>query len=260
MSRSVGVVVPAYRPAVSVLTQYLEELDTALNPETIRVELDTPTSATLDALSETSATINTVDHRRGKGAAITAGFEALETDVLVFVDADGSTPVESVTDVVDAVRSGSGDLAVGSRRHPEATVRSHQTVLRQHLGDVFAWLARRLLDVQLRDYQCGAKAMTRETWLAIREQLYEPGFAWDVEVVSMAGALGFDIEEVPVIWVDHPDSTVTTSNAVPELLRALIRARRRSRDIAGQTTETDRPERQDTRYDSGTIPLVERVE
>ncbi|MDZ7850868.1 MAG: glycosyltransferase [Halodesulfurarchaeum sp.] len=259
MTRSVGIVVPAYRPDVSVLVEYLVDVERELEPETLRVELDAPTDETLEALRETSATINAVDHRRGKGAAITAGFEALSTDVLAFADADGSTPAESIRAVVDAVETGNSDVAVGSRRHPDADVRSHQTVLRQHLGDAFAWIARRFLGPKLRDYQCGAKAMTRETWLAIREHLYEPGFAWDVEVIAMADAFGFEITEVPVIWIDHPDSTVTTTSAVPELLWALFSARNRAKMLmrgqlhgtgSGGETTTPNDER----------PLVEREE
>jgi glycosyltransferase involved in cell wall biosynthesis len=257
MTRTVGVVVPAYRPDVSVLARYVEALQAELDPETIRIELDAAdesvVEATREALARTQATVNAVARRRGKGAAITAGFEALDTDVLAFADADGSTPAESIGDVVAAVSAGETDVAVGSRRHPEAEVRSHQTILRQHLGDAFAWIARRLLPIGLRDYQCGAKAMTRATWTGIREHLYEPGFAWDVEVIAMAHALGFDVSEVPVVWIDHPDSTVATTNAVPELFRALLRARRRASMLKrGPVSGREfRPERDDR-------PLVRR--
>lgn len=253
MSRTVGVVVPAYRPDVDELTRYLGALDDEIEPAEIRVELDAPADATVAALSDSPATINAVETRRGKGAAITAGFEALGTDILAFADADGSTPAESMGAVVDAVRTGRSDLAVGSRRHPKAQVRSHQTVLRQHLGDVFAWLARRFLSVHLRDYQCGAKAMTRETWLGIRRDLYEPGFAWDIELVGMAHARGYDVTEVPIIWEDHPESTVRTTSAVPELLRALFSVRRRTRDLVGQDQESN-----SIAHRPDTTPLVDR--
>lgn len=246
MSRSLGVVVPAYQPDVEALIPYISDLEAELEPETLRVELDAPQAETLAALEATGATINAVDARRGKGAAITAGFDALETDVLAFVDADGSTPAKSVADVVAPVIQERTDLAVGSRRHPDADVRSHQTILRQHLGDVFAWLGRRFLTVQLRDYQCGAKAMSREAWQSIRPSISEPGFAWDVEVLGVAGALGHSITEVPVVWKDHPDSTVETSRAVPELLRALFDVRRRIRkggsEIADPADTKHRPE------------------
>lgn len=253
MSRTLGVVVPAYQPDVEALVSYISDLLAELEPETLRVELDAPQDKTLAALEATDATINAVDVRRGKGAAITAGFDALETDVLAFADADGSTPATSVADVVAPVLDGATDLAVGSRRHPDATVRSHQTILRQHLGDVFAWLGRRFLPVELRDYQCGAKAIGRETWQSIRPSISERGFAWDVEVLGVAAALGHSITEVPVIWEDHPDSTVETTRAVPELLRALFDVRRR---IKAGENELTTPANTKSRPDGD--PLVER--
>ncbi|MFW5919429.1 MAG: glycosyltransferase [Halanaeroarchaeum sp.] len=232
MSPSVGIVVPAYRPDVDALVRYLGALHDEVSPDVLRVELDAPRPATVDALSKTSAAVNAVDARRGKGAAITAGFEALETDVLAFADADGSTPATSIEDVVAPVRKDAADLVVGSRRHPGADVRSHQTFLRRRLGDAFAWLARRVLDVPLYDYQCGAKAMNRETWRSIREHLYESGFAWDLEVIAMAGATGNRIREVPVVWEDHPESTVAPLQVVPELFGGMLAARHRARLLA----------------------------
>lgn len=238
MSRTVGIVVPAFRPDVPVLRRYLDMLDAVVDPTVIRVELDDPEPAVLTALEDAPAEIHVAETRRGKGAAITDGFEALETDVLAFADADGSTPAESVDSVIGAVLNGEAELAVGSRRHPDADIRSHQTVLRQRLGDGFAWIARRFLDVPLYDYQCGAKAMSRETWQAIRTHLYESGFAWDIEVIAMAGAFDRRIEEVPVAWEDHPESTVATRDAIPELLSALFSARHRARKVAGHPIHT----------------------
>jgi glycosyltransferase involved in cell wall biosynthesis len=226
---TVGVVVPAYRPDVSTLERYVEALHAELDPEAIRIELDAPESGVESALEETSATVNAVPERRGKGAAITAGFEALNTDVLAFADADGSTPTGSIADVVAPVREGTADLAVGSRRHPDADVRSHQTVARRYLGDGFAWLARRLLDADLYDYQCGAKAIDREAWRRVRSHLYEAGFAWDIELVAMAAAIDCRIREVPVVWEDKPDSTVSPVDTVVEMGVALLAARHRSR-------------------------------
>jgi glycosyltransferase involved in cell wall biosynthesis len=232
MSASVGLVVPAYRPDVERLAAYVRALDEQLAPATVRVELDAPAQGVRAALEGLPATVHAVPERRGKGAAITAGFEALDTDVLAFADADGSTPPTSVSDVLDPLLAGRADLAVGSRRHPDAEVRSHQTFARRWLGDGFAWLARRLLTVGLYDYQCGAKAVSREAWRRIRPHLYEPGFAWDIELVAMAGALDCEITEVPVAWEDQPGSTVSTVDTVGELLRALLAVRHRAKLLA----------------------------
>jgi glycosyltransferase involved in cell wall biosynthesis len=228
--RSVGIVVPAFRPDVDRLAAYVADLRAELDPATVRIEVDDPSEAVVTALADLPATVNASPYRRGKGKAVTAGFEALETDTVAFVDADGSTPASELASVLAAVDEGA-DLAVGSRRHPDATITSHQTFARRFLGDGFAWLARRLLDADLYDYQCGAKALTRAAWHAVRGHLYEPGFAWDVELVAMAGALDFDVVEVPITWEDQPGSTVSPVRTSLRLARALLSARHRAKQI-----------------------------
>lgn len=233
MTRTVGVVIPAFRPDAAVLADYVSDIANRLEPDRIRIELDDPDEETVGALEDCPATVATADGRRGKGTAITAGFESLETDVLAFADADASTPADSLAAVVDRVRDGSADLGVGSRRHPDATVRSHQTLARRRLGDAFAWVARRMLDVSLYDYQCGAKAVDRRAWEAARDHLCEPGFAWDVDLVAIVDALGYRIEEVPVEWEDDARSTVSPVGTAVELSRALVRSRHRARLLRG---------------------------
>jgi len=232
MHRSVGIVVPAYRPDIERLAAYVAAIDERCAPTTIRIELDAPRSGVAERLADLPAIVATSPHRRGKGRAITAGFEALDTDVLAFADADGSTPADSFADVIAPVQEEETALAVGSRRHPDATISRHRTFARRRLGDTFAWLARRLVDPQLFDYQCGAKAISYEAWDAIREHLYEPGFAWDIEVVAMVEALGLGIEEVPITWHDQPDSTVSPVETSLALANGLLAARHRAALIA----------------------------
>jgi glycosyltransferase involved in cell wall biosynthesis len=231
----VGVVVPAYRPDPARLVAYVRSLLDRLDPATVRVELDAPTAATRDALAALPdrVTVNAVDRRRGKGAAVTAGFEALDADVYAFADADGSTPADSLAAVVAPVSEGRADLAVGSRRHPDATVAAHQTRARRLMGDCFAWLARRVLDTGLYDYQCGAKALTAGTWRAVRRHLHEPGFAWDIELVAMVAARDRRIVEVPVVWEDQPGSTVSTGRTTASLAIGLFRSRARAKALSG---------------------------
>jgi len=238
MTAPVGLVVPAYRPDVDRLSAYIRDLDEHLAPATIRVELDAPRAGVAEALAEGPATVNTVPYRRGKGAAVTAGFEALETDVLAFVDADGATPESSLADVVEPVRAGRADLSVGSRRHPDATVAAHQTFGRRYLGDAFAWIARRLLSVPLYDYQCGAKAITAQGWADVRKHLYEPGFAWDVELIAITGAVDLRVTEVPVEWHDRPGSTVSPVRDSLRLGTALLTARHRAEQIKDSRLHT----------------------
>jgi len=238
MSSTVGVVVPAFRPDVERLRAYVTALDERLEPATLLVELDAPREGVPERLADLPARVEAVPYRRGKGAAITAGFERLDTDVLAFADADGSTPVGSFATVVDPVVTGDADLAVGSRRHPASQVHTHQTFVRRFMGDGFAWLAGRLLDVSLYDYQCGAKAVDADAWHAVRDHLYEPGFAWDVELAAIAGALDLRVEEVPIEWEDHPGSTVSPVRDSVALFRSLLSARHRAKCLRDDRLHT----------------------
>lgn len=60
-----------------------------------------------------------------------AGFDALDTDVYAYVDADGSIPAASIADIVRQVRDGTAAVSIGSRRHPASEILSHQTVVRR---------------------------------------------------------------------------------------------------------------------------------
>ncbi|WP_254537636.1 glycosyltransferase [Halomarina litorea] len=228
---TVGLVIPAFSPDPRALSTYVRALDEYLAPETIRIELDDPTPELVGRLADLPATVNAFPYRRGKGAAITDGFEALDTDILAFADADGSTPARSIVDVVTPLLTGEVDVCVGSRRHPEAVVQSHQTHARRRMGDAFAWLARRALEADLYDYQCGAKALTRDAWVTVRQHLYEPGFAWDIEFVAIAAAFEYRIREVPVTWCDSPNSTVSPVRTAVSMGRSLLTARHRAKRL-----------------------------
>lgn len=225
---SLGIVIPAYDPDVFILEQYIRDVRQLLEPETIRIELDTPHQAQIERLEATADDLNVASNRRGKGAAVMAGFDALKTDVLAFADADGSVTAESLHDVVQQIREETGDVSIASRRHPSSHIVTHQTVIRKLLGDAFAFAARRMLPTQCRDYQCGAKAVRADAWEAIGNHCYEPGFAWDLEFVSVAGSLGFEIAEVPVEWEDHANSTVDPLGTSLELATALVDVKRRT--------------------------------
>ncbi len=241
MTDSLGVIIPAYEPDVDALTQYIGAIETQLSPEVIRIEIDSPRADQLSALESTGAEINAASRRRGKGRAITDGFDSLETDIVAFADADGSVPAPSLADVVRPVREDTTAVSIGSRRHPDAEIVDHQTVGRRLLGDAFAFTARRLLPTRCWDYQCGAKALRAEAWADIRHFCYEQGFAWDLEVLSVADSLGYGITEVPVTWEDHPDSTVDPIPTAVELGTALLSIRYRTGAITPhqRTQSTD---------------------
>ena len=253
--RTLGIVIPAYQPDIALLDRYIEQINNRLDPTTILVELDAPTPETALAVRSLPVTVETVSHRRGKGTAITAGFEKLATDIRMFADADGSTAADSLADIVAPVRQRQAALAVGSRRHPNAEIEDEQSMLRQFLGDGFSRLAGTLLPVTLHDYQCGAKVIDADAWAQVHHHLYEPGFAWDVELIAMAGALEIPVSEVPIEWEDRPGSTVDPVADAARMFRALLTSRHRAKQLSDDRFHSVIADR--TRQPT---PLIEQVE
>lgn len=217
MSATVGLVIPALRPDLDALARYIDRLDEEVNPTTIRVEIDEPTVDREQLEQTLHAEVGTSTNRRGKGLAITAGFEVLETDILSFVDADGSTKASSVAPLVDGVAEGDANVMVGSRHHPDAAITRQPSLLRRLMSRSFIHLARTTTGIDITDFQCGAKAIDHQCWTAIRDELYEPGFAWDLEVLWLADRHGCKIRERPIEWEDRPDSTVPPFGTAIEL-------------------------------------------
>lgn len=230
MSRTVGVVIPAYKPNITILTAYVKALQDSV-ADTVHVELDAPSESVL-GITNCADSINIASERRGKGQAITDGFNTLSTDILAFADADASVPPSSVDTVISPVRRGTADLAIGSRRHPDAVIKTHQTRLRRRMGDVFAVLARHTLPTAVYDYQCGMKALSASVWEDLRP-IHESGFAWDLEVITMAGAMDYHIKEIPITWDDDPVSTVDPLPTALDMSKSLLTIRHRVRTFNG---------------------------
>jgi dolichyl-phosphate beta-glucosyltransferase len=164
---------------------------------------------------------------RGKGAAVRAGMMAAAGEAVLFSDADLSTPIELVEDALKLFREGC-DVVIGSRALAESRILVRQSPLRQSLGRLFNRLIRSWLRVPFRDTQCGFKLFRREAALAVFRRARIDGFAFDVEVILLARRLGYLVREMPVRWINDPDSRVTLMRHPAQMLVDLWRIRRAS--------------------------------
>jgi hypothetical protein len=103
------------------------------------------------------------------------------------------------------------------------------------------------------DYQCGAKAIDSLAWERVRGHLYESGFAWDVELLAVADAVGCSVREVPVAWTDMPGSTVDPIDTALELGSALLAVRHRTKRLKDDPLHSALAARRDD-----DVPLIDR--
>jgi glycosyltransferase involved in cell wall biosynthesis len=140
---------------------------------------------------------------RGKGYSVRNGMLHAQGDVLLFSDADLSSPIYEAGKLFAALEAGA-DMAIGSRWVNSALQTERQPMHRQLFGRIFNLLLRIILNLKQKDTQCGFKAFNRRAADAIfpRQRIERWGF--DPELLFLARQLGFKIAEVPVEWA-HDD-------------------------------------------------------
>jgi dolichyl-phosphate beta-glucosyltransferase len=137
----------------------------------------------------------------GKGAAVTAGVLAADSDLIVFTDADMATPPDQIPLLTEALAT--DDLALGSRIQPDGSDRrASQPAYRRLLGRIYRLLAGLWVTGDVPDTQCGFKGFRRDAAHDIFRRLKTQGIAFDTEVIFLARRLGYSYAIVPVMWHD----------------------------------------------------------
>ena len=162
---------------------------------------------------------------RGKGYSVRHGMLEAARDIVLFSDADLSTPIEEVEALVAPVLDGKADGAIGSRAVHGSNVEVSQPFYRVLMGKTFNLFVRTIAIGGYSDTQCGFKLFTREAAQQIfKRQLFE-GFSFDVEILFIAKKLGLKVAEVPVRWVNDPETKVSAVRDSLRMFRDLFRVR-----------------------------------
>jgi dolichyl-phosphate beta-glucosyltransferase len=142
---------------------------------------------------------------RGKGYSVRNGMLHAQGEILLFSDADLSSPIEEAEKLFAALAAGA-DVAIGSRWLQSDLQTQRQSLLRQLFGRTFNLMLRVTLALKFKDTQCGFKAFTRRAAIAIFPLQKIERWGFDPELLFLANKLGFEVAEVPVAWA-HSEGT-----------------------------------------------------
>lgn len=168
---------------------------------------------------------------RGKGYSVRNGMLHSTGDVVLFTDADLSSPIEESEKLFAAIAAGA-DVAIGSRWLQAELQTERQPLFRQLLGRLFNLALRLVLNLKYRDTQCGFKAFTREAVQTIfpRQQIDRWGF--DPEILFLARKFNLRTAEVPVAWAHDHRSKISPVRDGLRMGTELLRVR--WYDVAGR--------------------------
>jgi dolichyl-phosphate beta-glucosyltransferase len=144
---------------------------------------------------------------RGKGYAVRNGMLNARGEIVVFSDADLSSPIEEMPKLLAAL-AGGADIAIGSRWLRAELQTQRQSALRQLAGRIFNALNRIILGLRFKDTQCGFKAFTRRAAQTILPLQRIERWGFDPEILFLARKFGFRVEEVAVLWGHSGDTRI----------------------------------------------------
>jgi putative flippase GtrA len=163
----------------------------------------------------------------GRGRALNAVWSQSDAEVLAYMDVDLSTDLAALLPLVAPLLTGHSDLAIGSRLTRGATVVRGSK--REVISRCYNALLHAVLRTRFSDAQCGFKAIRADRARTLLPQVRDEAWFFDTELLVLAERAGLRIHEVPVDWVDDPDSRV---DVVATALADLRGVARLARDIA----------------------------
>ncbi|MGP3951384.1 glycosyltransferase [Streptomyces sp. 7N604] len=161
---------------------------------------------------------------KGRGRALRTVWSMSPAPVLAYMDVDLSTDLNALLPLVAPLISGHSDLAIGSR-----LARSSRVVRgpkREFISRGYNLILRRSLAARFSDAQCGFKAIRQDVAQRLLPMIEDPGWFFDTEMLVLAERAGLRIHEVPVDWVDDPDSRVDIVRTAVDDLKGVWRVGR----------------------------------
>src|SRR4051794_13071630 len=159
--------------------------------------------------------------RKGRGRALRSAWSESPARVVAYMDVDLSTDLRALLPLVAPLLSGHSDLAIGTRLARGARV--VRGPKRELISRAYNHLLRTVLRARFSDAQCGFKAVRRDAAEALLPAVRDDGWFFDTELLVLAQRRGLRIHEVPVDWVDDPDSRVDVVATALADLRGVAR-------------------------------------
>ncbi len=227
---TVDIVIPVYNEerqlprSLLILSQFLKE--GLPNPWRIVIVDNGSTDQTLSVAEMLSQKYSGVTFvhipQKGRGRALRHAWLESTADIVSYMDVDLSSNLSQFPKLVQAIEEGS-PIAVGSRLSKGAHVK--RSLSRELVSRVYNLLIRSIFFTPFHDAQCGFKALTRATAHALVPLIRDNNWFFDSELLIIASKRGFKIKEIPVEWVEDPDTRVRVMSTAWEDLKGLLRLR-----------------------------------
>jgi dolichyl-phosphate beta-glucosyltransferase len=174
------------------------------------------------------------DVNRGKGYALKTGVLASKGDVILLSDADLSTPIEELSKLLPLINENLCEVAIGSRALVLSEIIKKQPWWRQNMGKIFNKIVKFIVLDGFEDTQCGFKLFSGDIARTLFGESQTERFAYDVEILARAKKKGYRIQEVPIRWINSPESKVNPLKDSFQMVFDLLKIRARVGNVKGK--------------------------
>jgi len=212
MSWVLSIIIPSYNEAQRI-GRSLDDILRFLNASTYRADVivvdDGSKDATAQLVNARVADYRAAGHElrvvtntpnRGKGFSVRRGVREATGDIILFTDADLSSPIEEAPKLIAPLVEGQADVTFGSRALNRELIGVHQPRMRELGGIVFNACMKLITGLKFKDTQCGFKAFRRAAAQSVFALQRVERFGFDPEVLYIAHKQGNRLLEVPVVW------------------------------------------------------------
>lgn len=156
----------------------------------------------------------------GKGYSVRHGILHALGDVVMFTDADLSSPIDEAEGLFAAIAAGA-DIAIGSRWLATSRQTHRQPLYRQFFGRCFNLLTRMVMNLPFADTQCGFKAFTRSAAQTVFQLQTIERWGFDPEILFIALKRGYHVKEIPVSWAHDARTRISYLRDGTQMLKEL---------------------------------------
>jgi dolichyl-phosphate beta-glucosyltransferase len=227
-----SIVVPAFNEQAR-LPAMLDEVVAYLRTRRLEFELLIVDDGSTDRTAALALEVGTrvpeirviqLPRNQGKGHAVRTGILQSKGRLVLFADADGSTPMSELERLEQAITKGA-DIAIGSRALSAEDVQLDVLWYRRTLGLLFRGFVSLVGTRGIGDTQCGFKLFRGPVAHALFTESRIDRFAFDVEVLMLAQREGLRIAEIPVNWAHQPGSRLNLATDSLRMMGDLVRIR-----------------------------------
>jgi len=161
--------------------------------------------------------------QKGRGRALRKAWTESDADIVSYMDVDLSTDLSAFPPLIDSLIDSEYDVAIGSRLKKGAQVQ--RGLKREIISRIYNLMIKVMFLNKFSDAQCGFKAATRRAVRDIVPLIKDQAWFFDSELLLLAERMGYKIAEVPVKWMDDPDSRVKIASTAWEDIKGLFRVR-----------------------------------